>query len=145
MHQLAEQTGLGAKVVELALQAATPTSSLVQAFNEGDDGNLVDVLPDVKAMRPERMAEKKQLHDTFAKVLKTLAPRERQIIELRFGFENGYEYTLEEIGRIMNITRERVRQIEAKAMEKLHSKERVKLFEGFLDTEERRAFLEETK
>ncbi len=145
VHQLAEQTGLEAKDVELALQAATPTSSLVQAFNEGDDGNLVDVLPDVKALRPERMAEKKQLHDTFAKVLKTLAPRERQIIELRFGFENGYEYTLEEIGRIMNITRERVRQIEAKAMEKLHSKERVKLFEGFLDTEERRALLEETK
>ncbi|MGN0930124.1 MAG: RNA polymerase sigma factor RpoD/SigA [Thermoguttaceae bacterium] len=143
VYQLAERTGLKVKDVELALQAATPTSSLVQAFNEGDDGNLVDVLPDVKAQRPERMADKAQLRETFAKVLKTLAPRERHIIELRFGFANGYEYTLEEIGRIMKITRERVRQIEAKAMDKLHSKERVKLFEGFLDAEERRVLLEE--
>ena len=62
---------------------------------------------------------------------------------MRFGFINGYEYTLEEIGRIMHITRERVRQIESKAMDKLQSKERVKLFEGFLDTEERRALREE--
>lgn len=143
VYQLAERTGIEVKAVELALQAATPTSSLLQAFNEGDDGNLVDVLPDVKSPRPERMADIAQLRETFAKVLKTLAPRERRIIELRFGFINGYEYTLEEIGRIMHITRERVRQIESKAMDKLQSKERVKLFEGFLDTEERRALLEE--
>ncbi|MGN1199196.1 MAG: RNA polymerase sigma factor RpoD/SigA [Thermoguttaceae bacterium] len=143
VYQLAERTGIEVKAVELALQAATPTSSLLQAFNEGDDGNLVDVLPDVKSPRPERMADIAQLRETFAKVLKTLAPRERHIIELRFGFINGYEYTLEEIGRIMHITRERVRQIESKAMDKLQSKERVKLFEGFLDTEERRALLEE--
>ena len=97
----------------------------MQAFNEGDDGNLVDVLPDVKAMRPERMAEKKQLHDTFAKVLKTLTPRERRIIELRFGFINGYEYTLEEIGRIMHITRVRARQIESKALRKLRHPSRM--------------------
>lgn len=142
VYQLAEQTGLDVKVVELAMQAATPTSSLVQAFNEGDDGNLVDILPDVKSPRPERMADKTQLRETFSKVLKTLTTRERRIIELRFGFTHGYEYTLEEIGRIMNITRERVRQIEAKAMEKLHSKERVKLLEGFLDSEERRVLLE---
>lgn len=143
VYQLAERTGIEVKAVELALQAATPTSSLLQAFNEGDDGNLVDVLPDVKSPRPERMADIAQLRETFAKVLKTLTPRERRIIELRFGFINGYEYTLEEIGRIMHITRERVRQIESKAMDKLQSKERVKLFEGFLDTEERRALLEE--
>lgn len=143
VYQLAERTGIEVKAVELALQAATPTSSLLQAFNEGDDGNLVDVLPDVKSPRPERMADIAQLRETFAKVLKTLAPRERRIIELRFGFINGYEYTLEEIGRIMHITRERVRQIESKAMDKLQSKERVKLFEGFLDTEERRALREE--
>ena len=143
VYQLAERTGIEVKAVELALQAATPTSSLLQAFNEGDDGNLVDVLPDVKSPRPERMADIAQLRETFAKVLKTLTPRERRIIELRFGFINGYEYTLEEIGRIMHITRERVRQIESKAMDKLQSKERVKLFEGFLDTEERRALREE--
>lgn len=143
VYQLAERTGIEVKAVELALQAATPTSSLLQAFNEGDDGNLVDVLPDVKSPRPERMADIAQLRETFAKVLKTLAPRERRIIELRFGFINGYEYTLEEIGRIMHITRERVRQIESKAMDKLQSKERVKLFEGFIDTEERRALREE--
>ena len=143
VYQLAERTGIEVKAVELALQAATPTSSLLQAFNEGDDGNLVDVLPDVKSPRPERMADIAQLRETFAKVLKTLTPRERRIIELRFGFINGYEYTLEEIGRIMHITRERVRQIESKAMDKLQSKERVKLFEGFIDTEERRALREE--
>ena len=68
-------------------------------------------------------------------MLKTLTTREREIIRLRYGLGDGYSYTLEEVGRIFRITRERVRQIEAKAVKKLQHPQRTKLLEGFLDAD----------
>ena len=73
------------------------------------------------------------LRKRLKEALKTLAPREREIIKMRFGLENGYEYTLEEVGKCWGVTRERVRQIEAKALKKLQAPSRSKNLRGFLE------------
>ena len=83
------------------------------------------------------------LRKELDKLLKTLTPREREIIKLRYGFKNGYMYTLEEVGRIFEVTRERVRQIEAKAVKKLQTPGRSRRLLGFLDELEREAVLAE--
>ena len=84
------------------------------------------------------------LRKELDKLLKTLTPREREIIKLRYGFKNGYMYTLEEVGRIFEVTRERVRQIEAKAVKKLQTPGRSRRLLGFLDELEREAVLAES-
>lgn len=84
------------------------------------------------------------LRKELDKLLKTLTPREREIIKLRFGFKNGYMYTLEEVGRIFEVTRERVRQIEAKAVKKLQTPGRSRRLLGFLDELDREAVLAES-
>ena len=74
------------------------------------------------------------LKDKMKDVLQTLTYREREIIKLRYGLEDGYTYTLEEVGKIFKVTRERVRQIEAKAVKKLQHPIRARHLEGFLET-----------
>ncbi|MCF0235030.1 MAG: sigma-70 family RNA polymerase sigma factor, partial [Thermoguttaceae bacterium] len=81
---------------------------------------------------PENVASNEILHMELDKVLKTLTPREREIIKLRHGFDGGYDYTLEEIGKMYAITRERVRQIEQKALKKLQMPARADRLLGFL-------------
>src|SRR5262249_55683475 len=80
----------------------------------GEDGSLIDVLEDENALQPHDQADRAGLKDKMEVILKSLTYREREIIKLRKGFPDGYVYTLEEVGRIFKVTRERVRQIEAK-------------------------------
>ena len=80
------------------------------------------------------MATQEMLKDNIDAVLNTLTYREREIIKLRYGLGDGYTYTLEEVGRIFNVTRERVRQIEAKAVRKLQHPVRSRQLEGFVDS-----------
>ena len=120
--EIAERADMNVKDVTLALRAGSPPVSLTQPFSETDDGGcIVDVVPDVKASRPETKADLAHLRGVIKQVLKMLPPREREVITLRYGLVNGYDYTLEEIGRLLGVTRERVRQIEAKAIEKLRN------------------------
>ena len=103
--------------------------------------SCVDVCPvsciyieDEAAENPVETATQEMLRERIDQVLKTLTYREREIIKLRYGLGDGYTYTLEEVGRIFKVTRERVRQIEAKAVRKLQHPVRSRQLEGFLES-----------
>jgi len=93
--------------------------SLDRPVGESEDSYFGDFIEDDSAESPVNAATHEMLKDKIESVLKTLTYREREIIKLRYGLGDGYTYTLEEVGRIFKVTRERVRQIEAKAMRKL--------------------------
>ncbi|RMG15203.1 MAG: RNA polymerase sigma factor RpoD [Planctomycetota bacterium] len=107
--------------------------SLDRPIGESDDGFFGDFIEDRSAESPVNAATYEMLKDKLEKVLETLTFREREIIKLRYGIGDGYTYTLEEVGRIFKVTRERVRQIEAKAVRKLQHPVRSRMLEGFLE------------
>jgi RNA polymerase primary sigma factor len=107
--------------------------SLDRPIGESDDGFFGDFIEDKAAESPVNAATYEMLKDKLEKVLETLTFREREIIKLRYGIGDGYTYTLEEVGRIFKVTRERVRQIEAKAVRKLQHPVRSRMLEGFLE------------
>jgi len=107
--------------------------SLDRPIGDSDDGFFGDFIEDVTAESPINTATHEMLKERLRDVLKTLTYREREIIKLRYGLEDGYTYTLEEVGKIFKVTRERVRQIEAKAVKKLQHPIRARHLEGFLD------------
>jgi RNA polymerase primary sigma factor len=107
--------------------------SLDRPVGESEDSYFGDFIEDDTAESPVSAATQEMLKDKIDQVLKTLTYREREIIKLRYGLGDGYTYTLEEVGRIFKVTRERVRQIEAKAVRKLQHPVRSRQLEGFLD------------
>jgi RNA polymerase primary sigma factor len=107
--------------------------SLDRPVGNSEDSHFGDLLPDGCARSPAIGATHGMLRTRIAKVLKTLSYREREIIKLRYGLGDGYSYTLEEVGHIFKVTRERIRQIEAKAVRKLQQPSRSQELVGFLD------------
>jgi RNA polymerase primary sigma factor len=107
--------------------------SLDRPVGETEDSYFGDFIEDDTCESPVNAATQEMLKDKIEHVLKTLTYREREIIKLRYGLGDGYTYTLEEVGRIFKVTRERVRQIEAKAVRKLQHPVRSRQLEGFLD------------
>ena len=107
--------------------------SLDRPVGNSEDSHFGDLLPDAGAENPAVGAAQEMLRGRIAKVLKTLSYREREIIKLRYGLGDGYSYTLEEVGHIFKVTRERIRQIEAKAVRKLQQPSRSQELIGFLD------------
>ncbi len=107
--------------------------SLDRPVGNSEDSHFGDLLPDGAARAPSIGAAQGMLRTRIAKVLKTLSYREREIIKLRYGLGDGYSYTLEEVGHIFKVTRERIRQIEAKAVRKLQQPARSQELVGFLD------------
>jgi len=107
--------------------------SLDRPVGNSEDSHFGDLLPDGTAESPAIGATQEMLRVRIAKVLKTLSYREREIIKLRYGLGDGYSYTLEEVGHIFKVTRERIRQIEAKAVRKLQQPSRSQDLVGFLD------------
>ncbi len=107
--------------------------SLDRPVGNSEDSHFGDLLPDGAAENPAIGATQEMLRNRIAKVLKTLSYREREIIKLRYGLGDGYSYTLEEVGHIFKVTRERIRQIEAKAVRKLQQPTRSQDLVGFLD------------
>ena len=107
--------------------------SLDRPVGNSEDSHFGDLLPDSAAKNPSIGATHGMLRNRIAKVLKTLSYREREIIKLRYGLGDGYSYTLEEVGHIFKVTRERIRQIEAKAVRKLQQPCRSQDLVGFLD------------
>ena len=106
--------------------------SLDRPVGEGDDCSFGEFIEDSATDNPARLASNGILRDKIEGLLKTLTFREREIIRLRYGLGDGYTYTLEEVGRIFKVTRERVRQIEAKAVKKLQHPIRSEKLQGFL-------------
>ncbi|MBL8841443.1 MAG: RNA polymerase sigma factor RpoD [Planctomycetes bacterium] len=109
--------------------------SLDRPIGDGEDSYFGDFIEDETVESPVEGAGQEMLKDRISSVLQTLSFREREIIKLRYGIGDGYTYTLEEVGRIFKVTRERVRQIEAKAVRKLQHPIRSRLLEGFLERE----------
>ena len=144
--QLLQELGREATIDEIAARALMPVSearrvlkiarqpiSLDRPVGESEDSYFGDFIEDEAAESPVRTAGGGMLQDRIEEVLKTLTYREREIIKLRYGIGDGYTYTLEEVGKIFKVTRERVRQVEAKAIRKLQHPVRARKLEGFLD------------
>ena len=120
------------KVREIMRVAQEPVS-LETPIGEEEDSHLGDFIPDEDALAPADAASNTMLKEQLADVLDTLTPREEKVLRLRFGLEDGRSRTLEEVGKEFNVTRERIRQIEAKALRKLRHPSRSKKLKDFLD------------
>ena len=120
------------KVMEIQRIALEPVS-LETPIGEEDDSHLGDFIPDHDVVTPDEAAAYSMLKEQLFEVLKTLTDREQKVLKLRFGLEDNRPRTLEEVGRQMDVTRERIRQIEAKAIRKLKHPSRLKLLIGYLD------------
>jgi RNA polymerase primary sigma factor len=107
--------------------------SLDRPVGNSEDSQFGDLLPDGSVLPPATNAAQEMLRGRIDRVLKSLSYREREIIKLRYGLGDGYSYTLEEVGHIFKVTRERIRQIEAKAVRKLQQPSRSQDLVGFLD------------
>jgi RNA polymerase primary sigma factor len=116
------------------MRIARQPISLDRPIGDGEDSYFGDFIEDPSECGPTQVAAREMLREKIDFVLKTLTYREREIIKLRYGLGDGYTYTLEEVGRIFQVTRERVRQIEAKAVRKLQHPVRARQLEGFLES-----------
>ena len=123
---------LPSKVLEIKKIAQRPIS-LETPIGEDDNSQLQHFLEDQRIQSPDSSALKRLLREELEKVLYTLSDRERRVIRRRFGFDDGHYYTLEEVGREFGVTRERIRQIEAKALRRLKSQKRSVRIKDFLD------------
>ena len=121
------------KIKEIVSAMRTPVS-LESPINSDDDGKLEDFIADPnQSIRPEMAATENLLADDIVKVLDTLTQKEKAVIQLRFGIDSGQERTLEEVGRMLRITRERVRQLEFRALKKLRHPERAVKLKDYLE------------
>ena len=120
------------KVREILRVAQEPVS-LETPIGEEEDSHLGDFIPDDDAQAPVDAASMALMREQLSEVLKTLTPREARVLSLRYGLEDGNPKTLEEVGKEFNVTRERIRQIEAKALRKLRHPSRSKKLRDFLD------------
>lgn len=133
IDEIAEKLGMSADKVREIMKAAQDPVSLETPIGEEDDSHLGDFIPDDSSPTPAEAVSYQLLREQLNKVLHTLTPREEMVIKLRFGLEDGRTRTLEEVGKEFNITRERIRQIEAKALRKLRHQSRSKILKGFLN------------
>jgi RNA polymerase primary sigma factor len=133
IEETAKAAGISVDETRRVLKISRHPISLDRPVGESEDSYFGDFIEDGAAESPVSAATQEMLKDKIEQVLKTLTYREREIIKLRYGLGDGYTYTLEEVGRIFKVTRERVRQIEAKAVRKLQHPVRSRQLEGFLD------------
>ena len=132
-EEIAAELDMPADKVREILRLAQEPVSLETPIGEEEDSHLGDFIPDDEALSPADAASISLLKEQLAEVLKTLTPREEKVLSLRFGLEDGHPRTLEEVGKEFNVTRERIRQIEAKALRKLRHPSRSKKLRDFLD------------
>ncbi len=133
IEETAKAAGISVEETRRVLKISRHPISLDRPVGESEDSYFGDFIEDDSAESPVQAATQEMLKDKIDQVLKTLTYREREIIKLRYGLGDGYTYTLEEVGRIFKVTRERVRQIEAKAVRKLQHPVRSRQLEGFID------------
>ncbi|NLM84242.1 MAG: RNA polymerase sigma factor RpoD [Clostridiales bacterium] len=132
-EEIAEEMGLPVEKVREILKIAQEPVSLETPIGEEEDSHLGDFIPDEDASEPSEAASFTLLKEQLSEVLSTLTPREEKVLRLRFGIEDGRTRTLEEVGKEFNVTRERIRQIEAKALRKLRHPSRSKKLKDFLN------------
>ena len=132
MDEIAQRAQMDVDEVRRVMDIGRHPVSLDRPVGEGDDCSFGEFIEDSASESPVRLATNGILRDKIENLLKTLTYREREIVRLRYGLTDGYNYTLEEVGRIFKVTRERVRQIEAKAVRKLQNPVRAKELEGFV-------------
>jgi RNA polymerase primary sigma factor len=130
---MAEVAGVPVDEARRVMRISRQPISLDKPVGDGDDCAFGDLVESHSGDSPVSNAASEMLKDKIDTVLKTLTYREREIIKLRYGLGDGYTYTLEEVGRIFKVTRERVRQIEAKAVRKLQHPVRSRQLQGFLE------------
>ena len=133
IEEIAREVKITVGEARRVLKISRHQISLDRPVGESEDSSFGDFIEDEKAESPVSAATQEMLKDKIDNVLETLTYREREIIKLRYGIGDGYTYTLEEVGKIFKVTRERVRQIEAKAVRKLQHPIRSRKLEGFLD------------
>ena len=133
VEDLAAELDMPQDKVREILKVAQEPISLESPIGEEEDSHLGDFIPDYDAPVPEEAATHTLLREQLNEVLATLTPREAKVLSLRFGIEDGHPRTLEEVGKEFNVTRERIRQIEAKALRKLRHPSRNKKLKDFLD------------
>ena len=132
-EEIADYMGITAeKVVEIQKIAQDPVS-LETPIGEEEDSHLVDFIEDTKAAPPSDVAAQAMLREQLIQALHKLTPREEKVIRLRYGLDDGKQRTLEEVGKEFNVTRERIRQIEAKALRKLRNPTKSKKLRDYLD------------
>ncbi|MFN0241465.1 MAG: RNA polymerase sigma factor RpoD [Planctomycetota bacterium] len=133
VEEVAEATGISVDEAKRVMKISKHPISLDRPIGESDDSYFGDFIEDESAESPILAAGNEMLKERIGEVLSTLTFREREIVKLRYGIGDGYTYTLEEVGRIFRVTRERVRQIEAKAVRKLRHPVRARQLASFLD------------
>ena len=131
--EIAEELNMPVDKVREIMRVAQEPVSLETPIGEEEDSHLGDFIPDDDAPAPADAASHTMLREQLMEVLDTLTPREEKVLRLRFGLEDGRSRTLEEVGKEFNVTRERIRQIEAKALRKLRHPSRSKKLKDFLD------------
>jgi RNA polymerase primary sigma factor len=131
-EEIARRADIAVEEVKRVMDIGRHPVSLDRPVGDGDDCSFGEFIEDAGCDNPVTSATNAILRQKIETLLKTLTYREREIIRLRYGLGDGYTYTLEEVGRIFKVTRERVRQIEAKAVRKLQHPVRSQKLEGFL-------------
>jgi len=133
---IADEMQMPVERVRAVLKMAQQPISLQSPVGDSDDTNFGDFIEDKAAENPSDMTSYSLLKSKLADVLDSLTERERKVLELRFGLLDGYSRTLEEVGKQFKVTRERIRQIEAKALRKMRHPTRLRQLNGFLEGEE---------
>jgi len=134
-EEVAEELQVPVSRIEAIIKIAQQPISLQSPVGESEDSCFGDFIEDKAADNPSDTTAYNLLKENFLNVLNTLTDRERNVLSLRFGLNDGYSRTLEEVGKAFNVTRERIRQIEAKALRKMRHPTRLRQFKGFLEGE----------
>ena len=132
-EEIAKEMGVSEEKVREITKIAQEPVSLETPIGEEEDSHLGDFIPDDDAPAPAEAASFALMKEQLLEVLDTLTPREEKVLRLRFGLDDGHQRTLEEVGREFNVTRERIRQIEAKALRKLRHPSRSKKLRDYID------------
>ncbi|MBQ3484219.1 MAG: RNA polymerase sigma factor RpoD [Clostridia bacterium] len=132
-EEIAKEMGISENKVREIIKIAQEPVSLETPIGEEEDSHLGDFIPDDDAPAPAEAASFALMKEQLLEVLDTLTPREEKVLRLRFGLDDGHQRTLEEVGKVFNVTRERIRQIEAKALRKLRHPSRSKKLKDYID------------
>ncbi|MDX1764123.1 MAG: sigma-70 family RNA polymerase sigma factor, partial [bacterium] len=133
-EEISREMDLPLEKVRKVLKIAKEPISLETPVGEEEDSHLGDFIEDKKIMSPSEAVVKINLQETVSKVLETLTPREEKVLRKRFGIGEATDHTLEEVGQEFNVTRERIRQIEAKALRKLRHPTRSRVLKAFIES-----------
>jgi RNA polymerase primary sigma factor len=133
-EEIATEMGVEVEKIHVIEKISQSTASLEKPIGDDDDkSTLGEFIPDDKIMRPDQDSAQRILSDQIREVLNELSPKEKKILEMRYGLEDGIQHTLEEVGHEFGVTRERIRQIEAKVHEKLRQNEKILRLRNYFD------------